>query len=99
MQFLKCTLAVLIAAPIFGSAGNPDTGLTVHEWGTFTTVADASGGSEPWSPLGGTSDLPCFVMHLHGLEYKVAVGSPTMPAPPPVTVRMETPVLYFYAPA
>ena len=45
MQFLKCTLAVLVAAPIFGSAGNPDAGLTVHEWGTFTTVANAAGGA------------------------------------------------------
>ena len=97
MQFLKCTLAILLAAPIFGSAGNPESGLTVHEWGTFTTVADAAGGSEPWSPLGGPSDLPCFVVHLHGLQFK-ALTSPGMPTAQAVTVRMETPVLYFYSP-
>jgi hypothetical protein len=71
MQFLKCAVAVLLAAPIFGSGGNPETGVTVHEWGTFTTIADGAGGSEPWSPLGGASDLPCFVMHLNKLQYKM----------------------------
>jgi hypothetical protein len=96
MQFLKSAVAILLAAPIFGSGGNPDTAVTVHEWGTFTTIADGSGGSEPWSPLGGTSDLPCFVVRLNGLQYKTM---PSTPGPPTqtVTVRMETPVLYFYS--
>jgi hypothetical protein len=98
MQFLKCTLAILLAAPIFGSAGNPDSGLTVHEWGTFTTIADGAGGSEPWSPLGGVSDLPCFVSHLNGVQYKEAPQIPNTPLTQMVTVRMETPVLYFYSP-
>ena len=35
MQILKCAVAILLAAPIFGSGGNPELpqGLTVHEWG------------------------------------------------------------------
>src|ERR1019366_8224115 len=96
MQFLKSAFAVLLAAPIFGSGGNPDTGLTVHEWGTFTTIADGAGGSEPWSPLSGASDLPCFVAHLNGLQYKVMPALPALTTQT-VTVRMETPVLYFYS--
>ena len=76
MQFLKCAFTVLLAAPIFGSGGNPDSGVTVHEWGTFTTIADGAGGSGPWSPLGGVSDLPCFVIHLNKLEYKTMPSGP-----------------------
>jgi len=102
MQFLKSAAAILLAAPIFGSAGNPERGLTVHEWGTFTTVAGQDGGEQAWSPLGGPSDLPCFVLRLHGRAYKSlgwSDGVPAVePAPQPVTVRMETPVLYFYSP-
>ena len=98
MQFTKCTVAVLLAAPIFGSGGNPDSALTVHEWGTFTTIADGNGGSQPWSPLGGTSDLPCFVERLNGVQYKTMPQAPDTPATQTVTVRMETPVLYFYSP-
>jgi hypothetical protein len=98
MQLTKCAVAVLLAAPIFGSGGNPEAGLTVHEWGTFTTVADGNGGAEPWSPLGGASDLPCFVMHLHGLQYKSVQQIPNPVTDEKITVRMETPVLYFYAP-
>ena len=98
MQFLKSAFAVLLAAPIFGSGGNPDLGVTVHEWGTFTTIADGAGGSEPWSPLGGASDLPCFVMHLNGLQYKTMPAVANTPTTRTATVRMETPVLYFYSP-
>ncbi len=98
MQFTKCAVAVLLAAPIFGSGGNPEGALTVHEWGTFTTIADGNGGSQAWSPLGGTSDLPCFVARLNGLQYKSMPRAPNTPATQTVTVRMETPVLYFYAP-
>jgi hypothetical protein len=102
MQFLKCAVAILLAAPIFGSDGNPQSpqGLTVHEWGTFTTVADESGGAQAWSPLAGPSDLPCFVAHLHGVQYKMMIptATPTTTPTQTVTVRMETPVLYFYSP-
>ncbi len=97
MQLTKCAVVALLAAPIFGSSGNPESGLTVHEWGTFTTIADGHGGAEPWSPLGGASDLPCFVARLHGVQYKNGAFNPG-PDGQTVTVRMETPELYFYAP-
>jgi hypothetical protein len=65
--------------------------LTVHEWGTFTSVAGADGRAVEWIPLGGPigqSDLPCFVNQSQvGIKW-LLTG----------TVRMETPVLYFYAP-
>lgn len=61
--------------------------LTVHEWGTFTSVAGEKGQAVEWLPLDRQSDLPCFVNEsLAGLE-DYLVG----------TVRMETPVLYFYS--
>ena len=98
MQFFKCATAVSLAAPIFGSGGNPVTPVTVHEWGTFTTVSDEAGQEAEWSPLGAPSDLPCFVQHLHGLQFKSFNPPNTVPVTRTVTVRMETPVLYFYAP-
>jgi hypothetical protein len=63
-----------------------DDGLTVHEWGTFTSVAGESGESVSWNVLGCGSDLPGFVIR-QGLRFKIAQ---------PGTVRMETPVMYFY---
>ena len=62
--------------------------LTVHEWGTFTSVAGQNGDAIPWLTLDGPTDLPCFVTRTTGWGSKA-----TMVA----TVRMETPVLYFYA--
>jgi len=59
----------------------------VHEWGTFTSVAGADGAAMSWKPLAGPSDLPCFVHRLDSRNLKAAEWG---------TVRMETPVLYFY---
>jgi hypothetical protein len=116
-------------------------GLTIHEWGTFTTVADQHGRAVDWYPLGGPTDLPCFVEHftnriglvspgLVPAQYSQGVtGDSALPLPGPANygsllvgkvagvvvtrnrfdyaatranvrgkVRMETPVLYFYAP-
>jgi hypothetical protein len=65
---------------------NPD--LVAHEWGTFTSIAGRDGNSVDWSPLNGSSDLPSFVEHLSGGQFKAGLRG---------TVRMETPVLYFYS--
>jgi hypothetical protein len=71
--------------------------MTVHEWGTFTSVAGESGQTIPWRPFGQPTDLPCFVSLLNPSNLKVAPGGylPSLKA----TVRMETPVLYFYSAA
>ena len=85
------------------SKAHPDT-LTVHEWGTFTTVAGPDGRAIDWLPLGGPTDLPCFVEHYRNRpDTKIAPNQPalldyaTARANLWGKVRMETPVLYFYA--
>lgn len=62
-------------------------GLTVHEWGTFTSIAGRGGQAVVWSPLTGPTDLPDFVEHFRTPAFKPGLRG---------TVRMETPVLYFY---
>jgi hypothetical protein len=63
--------------------------LTVHEWGTFTSIAGPDGESMDWLPLTGSTDLPSFVEHFREVAFKGGLRG---------TVRMETPVLYFYSP-
>lgn len=63
--------------------------LTVHEWGTFTAVAGSDGKAVEWTPFTGPTDLPGFVEHFSDLNFKVGLRG---------TIRMETPVLYFYSP-
>lgn len=65
------------------------SGLTAHEWGTFTSIAGADGQAVEWSPLTGSTDLPSFVEHFRNAGFKIGLRG---------TVRMETPVLYFYTP-
>jgi hypothetical protein len=66
---------------------SPD--LTVHEWGTFTAIAGKDGNAIEWVPLTGSTNLPSFVEHFSDLNFKVGLRG---------TIRMETPVLYFYSP-
>lgn len=71
-----------------GTAARPTyPSLTVHEWGTFTSIAGGDGKAVEWSPLNGSTDLPNFVEHFRNARFKVGLRG---------TVRMETPVLYFY---
>jgi len=81
--FLIASTAALAA-----SAQAPPPLLVVHEWGTFTSIAGAEGQAVQWAPLRGQQDLPCFVERIQGNLKVSTVG----------TVRMETPVLYFYSP-
>jgi hypothetical protein len=80
--------------------------VVAHEWGTFTTVAGEDGQAINWLPLGGPSDLPCFVEHFKKPTFKF-IGNTEQEGPIDYdtarsalvgTVRMETPVLYFYSP-
>jgi hypothetical protein len=77
------------------TADKPQTvpDLTVHEWGTFTAIAGKDGRAAEWSPLGlprfpPPTDLPPFVEHIDGVNFKLGLRG---------TIRMETPVLYFYS--
>jgi hypothetical protein len=85
---IAAVLAVTAAAVL--NAGNPQDGLTVHEWGTFTSVAGEDGRAINWEVLGGKDDLPGFVNGRW--DFRCAKWRLTG------TVRMETPVLYFYSP-
>jgi hypothetical protein len=62
-------------------------GLIVHEWGTFTSIAGDDGRAVEWLPMDGPTDLPCFVDRFR-FNLKASLSG---------TVRMETPVVYFYS--
>jgi hypothetical protein len=80
--------AVLAAATGFARKPAHTSDVIVHEWGTFTSVAGADGRAVAWFPLDGPVDLPCFVRRSYQVSSKGAMFA---------SVRMETPVLYFYA--
>jgi hypothetical protein len=82
---ILATAALLIAAEMHTVQPND---LTVHEWGTFTSVAGVDGSAIDWDALG-CSDLPQFVNDYGYRGFKWRLGG---------TVRMETPVMYFYSP-
>lgn len=88
-------MAGLAAVVPYALAATDGSKLTVHEWGTFTSIAGPDGQAVEWRPLSGPSDLPCFVTTLNPNSIKVLPqgGIPGMKA----LVRMETPVLYFYS--
>ena len=84
------TTAVVLYLTASVAAGQqlaPD--LTAHEWGTFTSVAGNDGRAVVWSPFYDPSELPGFVEHTDMANLKVGLRG---------TIRMETPVLYFYSP-
>jgi hypothetical protein len=85
---LATLLAMLVTASDVRSIRDPEA-LVVHEWGTFTSIAGEDGEALAWSPQLGSDDLPCFVERFRRYRGKGFVRG---------TVRMETPVLYFYAP-
>ena len=90
---LLLSVCLLASAHHAGAQARPvDPELTAHEWGTFTSVAGNDGQAVEWAPLSGawpSSDLPGFVEHFSWVNFKVGLRG---------TVRMETPVLYFYSP-
>jgi hypothetical protein len=105
-------LGIGVAAVLEGAGQGTGDDITVHEWGTFTSVAGQDGRPIQWAPLDGPQNLPCFVSQATpGGEIKAVANWVTFtpaaggPAATPVswrstlraTVRMETPVLYFYS--
>lgn len=91
-------MVVALTAPTHGHAGTPD--LIVHEWGTFTSFQDDGGASIAGINVD-DEPVPSFV---HGLPVEIfapdalparwSQGAPR--CHPGVTLRLETPVLYFY---
>jgi hypothetical protein len=96
MPYRVAPTALLLAASTLLTGGslqlpqNPENPpVTVHEWGTFTSVAGEDGKAMQWLPRQAPAELPCFVERLR-VNLKGYL---------PATIRMETPVLYFYSPA
>jgi hypothetical protein len=91
---LACGLSTLSLAGWTSDQQHTAPDLTAHEWGTFTAIAGKDGRAVEWLPLGlprfgPSTDLPQFVEHISGANFKVGLRG---------TIRMETPVLYFYSP-
>src|SRR5215467_2400563 len=88
-RVFQLVLVLSVGALALGASPQSlDPSFIVHEWGTFTSIAGVEGAAVQWRPLSGSTDLPCFVER-RPLQYKADLMG---------TVRMETPVLYFYAP-
>jgi hypothetical protein len=87
------SLAVGLLALCFADrlrAGPQTTSSVIaHEWGTFTAIAGADGRAVQWIPFVNPAELPAFVEHLSSPGFKFGLRG---------TIRMETPVLYFYSP-
>jgi hypothetical protein len=88
---MKTLFVLALALSLTALDGAPGEKLTVHEWGTFTSVAGADGVPLVWNPFSGPTDLPRFVHRPDPL-----LGYLDKRAYRP-TIRMETPVLYFYS--
>jgi hypothetical protein len=87
---MGCVVAVLtLGLALAGNAKKQETDLVAHEWGTFTSIAGNAGTAVQWYPWSVPTDLPQFVEHFQSRNFKVNLSG---------TIRMETPVLYFYAP-
>jgi hypothetical protein len=88
-RVFQLVLVLSVSALAVGASPQPpDPSFIVHEWGTFTSIAGVDGAAAQWRPLTGNTDLPCFVER-SPLQFKGDLIG---------TVRMETPVLYFYSP-
>ena len=89
--FVAIELTGICIATWLVAAGQDLRDLTVHEWGTFTSIAGKNGQAVEWRPLPitGTTDLPEFVEHFSMANFKLGLRG---------TIRMETPVMYFYSP-
>lgn len=99
----KALIAAAAGLLVYSLAARANEPWQIHEWGTFTSLQDESG-----EALGGinTDDepVPAFV---HGARLAIQphtqipqVGVKGFPfCHPDVTMRLETPVIYFHPPA
>ncbi len=99
-QFLQYGIAVSLVAVVFGAQAQP---LVVHEWGTFTSLQDEAGRT-----LGGINSddepVPGFCHDVawwlvsRPSELPPVAGKGVAWCRPDVTMRLETPVIYFHPP-
>jgi len=97
MSLIALVGSILAAGIALGADG-----LTIHEWGTFTALQDEQGRA-----LGGINvddePLPDFVHDLNPFvvshSYSLGIQMKGVPERHPyVTLRLETPVIYFHLP-
>jgi hypothetical protein len=88
-MFQRVASVLAVTAIFLTAADGPPTRLSIHEWGTFTSVAGEDGSSIDWDSLACPDDLPKFVNEYGYRGFKFRLTG---------TVRMETPVMYFYSP-
>jgi len=92
---------ILVSILLVRGAAGADRELIVHEWGTFTCLQDENGNG-----IGGlnTDDepVPDFVHNiapgllLPAREISLAASKSVPRCHPDVTMRLETPIIYFY---
>lgn len=85
--FVITAAVAALAARDGATSADEAEDLVVHEWGTFTSIAGQDGRAVQWLPQAGPIDLPCFVERIIPRLKGYLSG----------TVRMETPVIYFYS--
>jgi hypothetical protein len=85
------------------ASGAPAADLVVHEWGTITTIHDADGTlATGLNRIDESEVLPEFVHRYEPATTRqpkrLLAKSPRVPGRPDVTMRLETPVIYFHPP-
>jgi hypothetical protein len=96
--------ALFAALLLVVATGAPAADLAVHEWGTITSIHAADG--TPKGGLNGIDEadvLPDFVHRYEPETTRQKPGLilgklPNIPGRPDVTMRLETPVIYFHPP-
>jgi hypothetical protein len=87
-------MVLLVVAPLLAEPA-ADTPLVVHEWGTFTALQDEDGHA-----IAGVNSQEEALPHwTHNIAQGLIIGESVQGAPkchPDVTLRLETPVLYFH---
>src|SRR5258708_3417088 len=70
---LLTTCVIVSIAMARGHARTVYSGLTAHEWGTFTSIAGANGQAVEWFPLTGSTDLPSFVDPFRNARFQLGL--------------------------
>jgi hypothetical protein len=103
MRLILPSIFVGLAVNVVAAQRPADNPIVVHEWGTITTHHAADGKPEGGLNRIGSDALPSFVHRYEPVptpptDRASLVKSPVTPGRPDVTMRLETPVMYFYPP-
>ena len=101
MSRIAAIVVLFVSASAIAPVQAETTKLIVHEWGTFTSFQDSNGATIAGINVD-DEPVPKFVHRLHEMPIFTTRSMPALwsqGAPrchPDVTLRLETPVLYFY---